>query len=334
MSDAPRPLLEVTGQGLYCAAGDFHIDPSQRVERAVITHAHSDHARPGCGSYLTSNTGTALLRERLSKSAVIESVPFGQPVRHRDATISLHPAGHILGSAQIRVEHRGEIWVVSGDYKNEQDATCEHFEPVRCHNFITECTFGNPFYQWRPQAEVFAEINQWWRDNAAQKIVSVLCAYSLGKTQRVLAGVDPAIGPVVLHPHAMAFLPAYTAAGVKFPPLSEQVTPESLVIAPSISIAVRDQTGPAKIATAFASGWMLMRGAVHQYGVRRGFVLSDHADWPGLTDTIRATGAERIGVTHGDPRHLLRWLRAQGLKGWSATHRKPDRQLDFGFAED
>lgn len=335
MTDAAaRALLTLTEAGLYCAAGGFHIDPQRRVDRAVITHAHSDHARPGCGGYLTSSTGALLLRERLPKRAVIESVPFGKPVRHGDVTVSLHPAGHILGSAQVRVEHRGEVWVVSGDYKTEPDATCEPFAPVRCHTFISECTFGRSYYQWRPQQEVFAGINAWWRENVSQGIISVLCGYSLGKAQRLLAGVDPTIGPVVAHPNAAAFLPAYESAGVKFPALARHACAGSLVIAPSVGIAVRDLTGPAKIATAFASGWMLIRGAVRQYGVSRGFALSDHADWPGLTETIRATGAERVGVTHGDPRELLRWLRQQGLAGWAVMPRKNRDQMEFGFAED
>ncbi len=334
MNGVCRPLLELTEAGLYCAAGGFHIDPERRVERAVITHAHSDHARPGSGAYLSSSTGAALLRERLNKNARIESLPFGQTLRHGDVTISLHPAGHILGSAQVRVECGGEVWVVSGDYKNERDATCEHFEPVPCHQFITESTFGNPFYRWPSQAEVFSQINEWWRENAGRGLISVICAYSLGKTQRLLAGVDAGIGPIVLHPQGKIFLPAYQAAGVQFPRLAERAEPGSLVIVPSIGMAVRDLTGSHTIGTGFASGWMLLPSAVRQYGVSRGFVLSDHADWCGLTDTIRATGAERVGVTHGDPRHLLRWLREQGLKGWSATLRKTGGQLEFGFAED
>jgi putative mRNA 3-end processing factor len=214
------------------------------------------------------------------------------------------------------------VWVVSGDYKTERDATCAPFEPVRCQVFITEATFAAPVYRWRPQAELFVEINAWWRANAARGKVSVLCAYSLGKAQRVLAGLDAGFGRIVVHPHAAQFLPAYRTAGVAFPPVSKDVAAGALAIAPSVGAAVRDLTGRAPIATAFASGWMLRRGAAKQYGVQTGFALSDHADWDGLTATIKATGAERVGVAHGEPRELLRWLRTERRRAWVVAERR------------
>ena len=192
-------LLKVTARGLYCAAGDFYVDPCMAVDFAVTTHAHSDHARPGSRHYLTAAEGEGVLRERLGPRARIESVPYGQRTVRNGVTISLHPAGHILGSAQVRVEYRGEVWVVSGDYKTEADPTCADFEPVRCHTFITESTFGLPIYRWRPQAEIFDGINAWWRANQLAGRTSVVFAYSLGKAQRVLAGVDPATGPIFVH---------------------------------------------------------------------------------------------------------------------------------------
>src|SRR5690606_30595785 len=192
-------LLELTDRGLYCAAGGFYVDPWRPVGRAIVTHAHSDHARQGMGRYLTCPEGEHVLRTRMGSEARIDTVPYGQAVKVNGVTISLHPAGHILGSAQVRIEHHGEVWVVSGDYKVEPDATCTAFEPVRCHTFVTESTFGLPIYQWPDQASVFAEINGWWRENAGAGKASVLCGYSLGKAQRLIAGVDASIGPIYCH---------------------------------------------------------------------------------------------------------------------------------------
>ena len=210
-------LLKVTDRGLYCAAGDFYIDPWKAVDFAVTTHAHSDHARGGSRHYLSSAEGRGVLQERLGSGAHIQGIPYGETVARNGVRISLHPAGHILGSAQVRVEYRGEIWVVSGDYKTEAERTCAPFEPVRCHTFITESTFGLPIYRWRPQAEVFDGINAWWRANQLASRTSVLFAYSLGKAQRVLAGVDPTIGPIFVHGAVAKLLPHYAAAGVELP---------------------------------------------------------------------------------------------------------------------
>src|SRR5690349_17905297 len=161
-------LLEATDKGLYCAAGDFYVDPWAPVDRAVVTHAHADHARPGCRAYLTTEKGAIVLRERTGEDASIETLAYGATTDLNGVTVSLHPAGHILGSAQVRVEHRGEVWVVSGDYKTERDLTCDAFEPIRCQTFVTESTFGLPVYRWRAQQEVFDEINAWWRANQAR----------------------------------------------------------------------------------------------------------------------------------------------------------------------
>src|SRR4051794_7447071 len=192
-------ILQVTPDGLYCPAGDFHIDPWRPVERAVVTHAHSDHARWGCRRYLAPQTGVRLLRTRLGPDIDVTGAPWGKTVRSGDASVSFHPAGHILGSAQVRVEVDGDVWVVSGDYKAEPDPTCAPFEPIKCHTFVTESTFGLPIYRWAPQHEVFAEVNAWWRKNKDDGRASVLCGYALGKAQRLLAGLDPSIGPIFTH---------------------------------------------------------------------------------------------------------------------------------------
>ena len=211
-------LLENTSRGLYCPAGDFYIDPWQPVPRAVITHAHSDHARFGSARYLTTPEGVSLLRERVGQDAAIDSSPYGQTLDMNGVRVSLHPAGHILGSAQVCMEHHGQVAVVSGDYKVESDSTCAPFEPVRCHLFVTESTFGLPIYRWRPTDEIFADMNQWWRDNQQRRRTSVIFAYSLGKAQRVLSGLDSSIGPILVHGAVARFLPHYRAAGVQLPP--------------------------------------------------------------------------------------------------------------------
>lgn len=313
-----QALLQVTERGLYCSVGDFYIDPWRPVTRAVITHAHADHARPGSQRYLTTPTGAAMLR--VDAPSRIVAQPFGKPLNLNGVNVSLHPAGHLLGSAQVRVEYRGETWVVSGDYKTEVDITCEPFELVSCHTFITESTFGLPIYRWRPQAQIFNEINHWWQQNQAQGRTSILFAYALGKAQRVLAGVDPSIGPILIHGAVNRFVHAYGHAGIAQPPTlyadSEAVRThrgQALVIAPP-SAAGSDgwlsKFGPTSLA--FASGWMQIRGTRRRRAVDRGFVLSDHADWDGLLATIKATGAERIGVTHGYTSTLVRYLNGQG----------------------
>src|SRR5476651_918978 len=205
-------LVIARPEGLYCPAGDFYIDPWRPVERSVITHAHGDHARTGNQHYLAAAPGEGILRARLGQDLNLQTLPYGERLLHHGVTLSFHPAGHVLGSAQVRLEYGGEVWVASGDYKIEPDGTCAPFEPVRCHTFITESTFGLPIYRWRPQAEIFHDINEWWRANQSAGRASVLFAYSLGKSQRVMAGIDPAIGPIFVHGSVGKFLPLYSEA--------------------------------------------------------------------------------------------------------------------------
>ena len=324
---ATEDLVVLRPQGLYCPAGDFFIDPWRPVERAVITHAHADHARPGHGQYLCSAEGAGLLRARLG-DVRLQALAWGEALDLQGVRISLHPAGHVLGSAQVRIEWRGQVWVASGDYfvsgAGDHNPSCSPFEPLRCHCFITESTFGLPIYRWRPQAEVLAEVNAWWQHNAAAGRPSLLMAYSLGKAQRLLAGIDAGAGPVYTHPAVETLNAVYRAAGVALPAttvladgLRRDELAGALVVAPP---AVHGSAWARRLGDfgdAFASGWMQLRGARRRQGVDRGFVLSDHADWPGLQQAIRATGASRVIVTHGYEAVMVRWLQEQGLQAGS-----------------
>ncbi len=316
-------MLRSTDRGLYCEAGGFYVDPWETVELAVVTHAHWDHARPGCEAYLTAEPGEALLRERLGPEVRIQSVPYGHRFRQGAVEVSLHPAGHILGSAQVRLESRGEVWVVSGDYKRQPDPTCAPFEPLRCHTFVTEATFGLPVFRWPPQEQVFGEIHHWWRDNQQSGRSSILFVYSLGKAQRVLAGLDPAAGPLVLHESVARYLPAYEADGLRLLPSGQTVPGPTLALAPPSAAGSAWLRGFGEASTGFVSGWMQIRGKRRRRSVDRGFVLSDHADWPALLATIRETGAENVAVTNGYAAALARWLAAQGRKAWVLETRRP-----------
>lgn len=331
------PLLQVSERGLYCEAGAFYVDPWQPVERAVITHAHADHARWGSQHYLTTTAGAGVLRLRIGADAAIQAVDYGATVLMGRVHLSLHPAGHILGSAQVRIEHEGQVWVVSGDYKTEADPTCAPFEPIRCHTFVTESTFGLPIYRWPAEAEVFADIQAWWRGNQEAGRASLLLGYALGKAQRVLAGLDPALGPLYTHGAVEKLNAAYRASGVRLPEtIHVGALPRggpwdrALIIAPPSAQGTPWMRKFGSVSTGFLSGWMQIRGTRRRRAVDRGFVLSDHADWPGLVSAIRATGAEQIWVTHGYSAVLARWLREQGMDAQVVATRFEGERDDAG----
>ena len=314
------PLLESTDRGLYCAAGDFFVDPWQPVARGIVTHAHADHACWGCERYLTTRAGVRVLQARVGFDAAVDALEYGESRAINGVSVSLHPAGHILGSAQVRVEHRGEVWVVSGDYKVEPDPTCAPFEPLRCHVFVSESTFGLPIYRWSPEARVFADINAWWRANQEERKASVVFAYALGKAQRILAGVDRGLGPIACHGAVEKMNRAYRATGVDLPATSYVGEAprgtdfsRSLIVAPPSANGSTWMRRFGPFASGFASGWMRVRGARRRRTVDRGFVLSDHADWPGLLAAIAATQAERVLLTHGFSAALARRLGELGV---------------------
>lgn len=320
-------------EGLYCPAGGFHIDPWRPVARALVTHAHADHARPGHASYLCAEPGAGLMRTRLGDVA-LQTLRYGERLRCGDAVVSLHPAGHVLGSAQIRIEAHGEVCVVSGDYKLGADPTCAAFEPVACRTFVTESTFGLPIYRWPPLHALIADIHAWWQENAAAGRCSLLSCYALGKAQRLLASIDAGLGPILVHGAIESVNRAYRAAGIALPAtgLASAATDKAtigraLVLAPPSAAGSTWARRFGDASLAFASGWMLVRGARRQRRVEQGFALSDHADWPGLLAAIRDTGAERVRVTHGRADALVRYLGELGLQA-DALH------LDYGEEED
>ena len=314
-------LILLRREGLYCPAGDFYIDPWRPVNRCVITHGHADHARAGSCAYLAHHDSAGTLRTRLGADISLTTLSYGESMVLGDTRVSLHPAGHVLGSAQVRVEHRGEVWVASGDYKLDDDGTCPPFEPVRCHTFITESTFGLPIYRWPTPEQLRADINAWWQGNAAAGRTSVVYAYAFGKAQRILHGLDSSIGPIVAHGAVETLSAVYRSAGVNLPEtvrvqdgkLDKRPLAGALVIAPPSAAGTPWLRRFGDHSDAFASGWMQVRGARRRRGVDRGFVMSDHADWPSLQRAIAATGAEQVIVTHGQTATLVRWLEEQGL---------------------
>lgn len=313
-------LITVTDSGLYCAAGDFWIDPWKPVERAVVTHAHADHTRPNMGRYVSTPEGAPMVRRRVHKGAVVDELPYGEQLILGATRVSLHPAGHVLGSAMVRVEHGGEVWVAAGDYKTAADPTCAPIDPVTCDAFVTESTFGLPVFRWEEPERVMAQVRDWWAANAAKGRTSMLYAYALGKAQRLLAGMRGVDRPIGVHGAVLPYLPAYAAAGVELPEVvhanaesAEVLRGQGLVVAPPSAFGTSWSRRFGELSSGFASGWMRMRGPRRRRGFETGFVLSDHADWSGLLRTIEATGAERVRVTHGYVEPLVHALSERGL---------------------
>jgi putative mRNA 3-end processing factor len=320
-------MLTETADGLFCPAGGFYIDPWNPVARAVITHAHGDHARPGSQSYLCAAPGAGLLARRLGAAPRIETLPYGDILAIGDVLLSFHPAGHVLGSAQVRLEGRGAaaghgVWVMTGDYKRAPDPTCAPFEPVACQTFVTESTFGLPIYRWDSTAALIGEVWDWWAANAAEGKSSVLFCYALGKAQRVLAELARVTDRTVfVHGTMLPLIEAYREAGVAMLPVrSATEQPRGTSFAGELVLAPLSARGTPWMrrlglhSDAFASGLMRVRGVRRQRAFDRGFVLSDHADWGALLDTIAETGAGRVLATHGHAEPLARFLAERGLE--------------------
>lgn len=334
-------MLQQTSRGFYCRQGDFYVDPHRPVDRAVVTHAHTDHARWGSRLYLAARSSEHLLRMRMSSDAEFQFADYGEIISIGGVKVSFHPAGHILGSAQVRLEYRGRIEVVTGDYKLGSDATCESWQPLRCHLLVTESTFGLPVYRWPEQNTVFESINQWWRANRSQGQCSVLYGYAVGKSQRIIAGLDPSIGPIFCHGAVEKGNEAYRQTGVSLPPTRHTSNAEkSQRWAGAMVVAVPSAHGTpwlkrfGKISTAMASGWMAVRGSRRRRSFDRGFVLSDHVDWPSLLAAVEACDPETVWVTHGYSAVVARYLQECGrnaisLDRWQRSgNEEEDRRTD------
>lgn len=310
-------LLAFNQNGIYCEAADVYIDPWKRVDKAIITHGHADHSRWGNKKYITHHHNIPIMKHRLGDIDV-EGKNYGETFIINNVKFSLHPAGHIIGSSQVRVEHKGEVWVCSGDYKTEDDGVSTPFEPVKCHTFITECTFGLPAFKWKPQSEVMHEINDWWKENKTEERTSVLFGYSLGKAQRLLKHLDTDIGEIYTH-GAIENMTEVLRPMIDFPStklITRETTKKelngSLVLAPPSAHGSTWIRKMVPFVTASASGWMTFRGARRRRAIDKGFVMSDHCDWDGLLSSIKATNCEKVICTHGYTEIFSKYLREIG----------------------
>lgn len=327
-------LLRFTSKGIYCERAGIYIDPWRPVDKALITHGHADHSRWGHKSYLATESAAPVIKYRLG-DINIQTIAYGKSITINGVEFSFHPAGHIIGSAQIRVAYKGEVWVASGDYKLEDDGISEAFEPIKCHTFITESTFGLPIYDWKPQKQIFDDMNQWWRSNAAEGKVTFITGYSLGKAQRILNGLDTSIGKIYTHGAVENVNEVLRHQGVTLPD-TIRVTKEipvkeynsHIVIAPPGAINSSWMKKFKSVSVGMASGWMALRGARRRRAAERGFILSDHVDWKDLNTVIKATEAQRVIVTHGYTKIYTQYLREQGLEAEAAQTEFTGESLD------
>ncbi len=311
-------LVSVTPRGLYCAKGDFYIDPWDGVDTAIVTHAHSDHARQGSRCYHLTKSSLGIIERRLGEEGQYLTHEYGEVFRLGEVEVSLHPAGHILGSAQVRIAYQNEVWVVSGDYKRDRDPTCTPFEIVPCDVFITESTFGLPIFVWKDIEEETRLVYEWWMKNREQGKNSILGCYSLGKSQRVLHALLAFTQETVyLHGATEALVDIYRSQGIPLIPTAPasaltKADKGQLILAPPAALSSTWARKFAPFETGFASGWMRIRGNRRRKSYDQGFVISDHADWPALVQTVKETGAKKIYVTHGYTEELSRFLREEG----------------------
>lgn len=314
------PLIQFTPKGLYCAEANFYIDPWEPVEHAVITHAHSDHARAGSVNYLAHPITVQIMRHRLGEHH-FQSIEYHHAITINGVRVSLHPAGHIPGSAQIRVQRNGEVWVAAGDYKTLNDGISEPLEPLRCNSFITESTFALPIYKWKKNEDVYDEMLQWVRTNKSEGRCSVLIAYSLGKAQRIIEALGVLDERIWAHGAVYNMQQTLRNAGLNIRPV-ERVLPDTpkndlrgaVVVAPPGAEASGWIRRFEPYEAAICSGWMQVRGNHRRSKAGRGFVISDHADWEGLLETVKATEAERVFVTHGFQAVFSRYLNEIGIE--------------------
>ncbi|HMT28807.1 MAG TPA: ligase-associated DNA damage response exonuclease [Bacteroidia bacterium] len=315
------PLIQFTGKSLYCPIADVHIDPWIPVDRAIITHAHSDHAKWGSKNYLAHKHSEPILRMRLGNDINLQTVEYGESFTINGVRFSLHPAGHIIGSAQVRAEYKGEVWVASGDYKLEDDNFCAPFETVKCNVFITESTFGLPIYKWQKQEKIFDEINSWKAKNESEGKASLLMGYSLGKMQRILKNIAISENETIYaHGAVFSVNEKLREAGFDLPPLTlitketdKKLFKGALILAPPSADGSPWVKKFAPYSMGYCSGWMAIRGAKNRRAVDQGFVLSDHADWNDLNTAVVNSGAEKVFVTHGFTSVFSKWLNENNI---------------------
>lgn len=318
-------MLKFTPEGIYCVPGRFYIDPWRPVKAAIITHGHADHARWGMKKYLCHHYTVPILQSRIGADIAVRGVGYNEAVTINGVAVSLHPAGHIIGSAQVRMEYKGKTVVVSGDYKIQDDGLSDSFEPVRCHEFVTESTFGLPIYRWAEVAHQNEQLRQWVLRNQANGKTSVFIGYSLGKAQRIMKALE-GVAPLHVH-YAIARLnEAYESAGVRLPAYELADLKEGVksldkgvvILPPSLSDSNSIKKIPNR-ADAICSGWMQVRGARRWRSADAGFAISDHADWSGLLEAVKATGAEKVYVTHGQTAAFAKYLNEIGILAEEVT---------------
>lgn len=312
-------LIQFTDKGLFCAKGGFYIDPWRPVDHAIITHGHSDHAKGGSKNYLCHTYSKPILQHRLGE-ANYQTVAWDQKLTINGVTVSLHPAGHVIGSSQVRVEYKGEVWVFSGDYKTEDDGISGAFAPVRCHTFITESTFGLPIYKWKPQQHIYHDMQQWILQNKQEGKASVLLAYSLGKAQRILGAISQVTDEIYVHGaiyNMQEVLLAHQLHHVKVIRITNELPKEkyrnAVIVAPPGADGTSWMKKFTPYRTAICSGWMQVRGNQRRRNADKGFVLSDHCDFEGLLSSIKATGCEKAFVTHGFQSVFTKYLNEIGI---------------------
>ncbi|MFT4568084.1 MAG: putative mRNA 3-end processing factor [Saprospiraceae bacterium] len=329
-------LLQFTERGIWCQQADVFIDPWRPVDKALITHGHADHSRLGHKFYLSTTAAAPVIKYRLGKIN-LNTIDYGKSISVNGVNFSFHPAGHIVGSAQIRVAYKDEVWVASGDYKLENDGLAEAYEPIRCNTFITETTFGLPVYNWKPQQEVFNDINTWWKKNAEEGKITLITGYSLGKAQRILQGLDTSIGKIFTHGAVENINEVIRDQGIELQGTTRIITDTKakeciggIIIAPPSSINSPWLKRFKPLTVGIASGWMTLRGARRRRGAERGFVLSDHVDWKDLNIAVLESGAERVITTHGYASIYARYLEEKGIESFNADTEYTGEQLEIG----
>lgn len=314
-----KSLITVNSKGIYCPIGKFYLDPWFPVDYAVITHGHADHARWGMKNYLCHKDSVPILKLRIGEDITVQGLDYHETIFINGVKLSFHPAGHIIGSAQVRLEYKGQVLVYTGDYKTQDDGLSTPFETVKCHEFITESTFGLPIYNWLPVQEINTKMQEWALRNKREGKTSVFVGYALGKAQRILKALDGA-RKIYVHQAVAKLNQAIASANISLPDYEvlnfsenlQHVKGEIVIVPPALMDSNIIRKIPDRM-IAYCSGWMQVRGARRWRSADAGFAISDHADWQGLINTVKDTGAEKIYVTHGYSDIFTKYLNEIGL---------------------